>query len=110
MLGHELFPTGEGRKVNHRHTQESFMRTKFTLAAVSAALLMAAGTANAGCGKGALAGGVVGHVAGKHGVAGAAIGCAIGHHAAKKKEKQAAAAAAAQNNAAAQQQVSKQKK
>jgi hypothetical protein len=28
-------------------------------------------------------------VAGHHGVAGAAIGCAVGHHRAKEKEKQA---------------------
>lgn len=53
-----------------------------------------------GCIKGAAVGGVAGHVAGKHGVLGAAAGCAIGHHEAAKKEKaqqqqQAAPAAAA---------------
>jgi hypothetical protein len=31
-------------------------------------------------------------VAGHHGVAGAAIGCAVGHHRAKEKEKQASQA------------------
>lgn len=80
------------------------MRTNISLAVVSTALLLAAGSAQAGCGKGAVAGGVIGHVAGKHGVAGAAIGCAVGHHAEKKKQKQqqqqAAAAAAAQNGTA----------
>jgi hypothetical protein len=32
-------------------------------------------------------GGVAGHVAGHHGVLGAAAGCAIGHHEAKKNDK-----------------------
>ncbi|MGV7243228.1 MULTISPECIES: hypothetical protein [Burkholderiaceae] len=45
-----------------------------------------------GCLEGAAVGGVAGHVAGKHGVVGAAGGCAIGHHEANKKDKQAAAA------------------
>jgi hypothetical protein len=52
-----------------------------------------------GCIKGAAVGGVAGHVAGKHGVLGAAAGCAVGHHEAAKKEKaqqqQATPAAAA---------------
>ena len=57
------------------------------------------GTASArDCLKGAAIGGVAGHVAGKHGVLGAAAGCAIGHHRAKVKDKQAARAAAAQEN------------
>jgi hypothetical protein len=47
-----------------------------------------------GCMKGAVAGGVVGHVAGKHGVAGAAAGCAIGHHEASKKQRAASQAQA----------------
>lgn len=45
----------------------------------------------AGCTEGAVVGGVGGHVAGKHGVAGAAAGCAIGHHEASKKQKAASA-------------------
>ena len=40
------------------------------------------------CAKGAIVGGVGGHVAGKHGLLGAAAGCAIGHHMAKKQEKE----------------------
>jgi len=36
-----------------------------------------------GCIKGAVAGGVAGH----HGLTGAAVGCAIGHHEANKDEK-----------------------
>ena len=41
-----------------------------------------------GCLKGAAIGGVGGHVAGGHGVLGAAIGCAVGRHQANKKAKQ----------------------
>ncbi len=38
-----------------------------------------------GCLKGAAVGGVGGHMVGKgHGMAGAAIGCAVGHHRATK--------------------------
>jgi hypothetical protein len=52
-------------------------------------LALASGGAEAkGCLEGAAVGGVAGHVAGKHGVIGAAGGCAIGHHEAGKKEKQ----------------------
>ena len=41
--------------------------------------------------------------AGKHGVIGAAAGCAVGHHMAKKQEKQEQQQAQAQANAQAQQ-------
>ena len=59
-------------------------------------LASASQIANAkGCLKGAAVGGVAGHVVGGHGVAGAAIGCAVGHHQAAKKDKQESAAAAA---------------
>lgn len=59
-------------------------------------LALASGGAEAkGCLEGAAVGGVAGHVAGKHGVIGAAGGCAIGHHEAGKKEKQQQAAQAA---------------
>ena len=44
-------------------------------------------TAQAGCVTGAAVGGVAGHVAGKHGVLGAAVGCAVGHHKAAKDKK-----------------------
>jgi hypothetical protein len=59
------------------------------------------------CAKGALVGGVGGHVAGKHGLLGAAAGCAIGHHMAKKQEReqQRQAQAQAQANAQAQAQA-----
>lgn len=62
-----------------------------TLALVSLALV--AGPAEAkGCLKGATVGGVGGHFVGKgHALAGAAIGCAVGHHrAAVAARKQAA--------------------
>nr|WP_167072584.1 hypothetical protein [Sphingomonas vulcanisoli] len=43
----------------------------------------------AGCLKGAAVGGVAGHFVGKgHAVAGAAIGCAVGHHRAKVAARQ----------------------
>lgn len=41
----------------------------------------------AGCLKGAAVGGVAGHFAGRHTVAGAVAGCAIGHHRAAKRLK-----------------------
>lgn len=41
-----------------------------------------------GCLKGAAIGGVGGHVAGGHGILGAAAGCAVGRHMANKKDKQ----------------------
>ncbi len=47
-----------------------------------------------GCIKGAIVGGAVGHVAGKHGFAGAAAGCAVGHHRATVKDREKAAAQA----------------
>ena len=46
---------------------------------------MSATAEAAGCLKGAAVGGVAGHFAGRHTVAGAAIGCAVGHHRATKK-------------------------
>ena len=56
------------------------------------------------CAKGAIVGGVGGHVAGKHGLLGAAAGCAIGHHMAKKQEKEQQRQAQAQQRAANSQQ------
>lgn len=70
-----------------------------TIIACSTAVMLILGAAQAqakGCMKGAMVGGVAGHVAGKHGVAGAAAGCAIGHHEATKKQRAANQAAAAQ--------------
>jgi hypothetical protein len=61
---------------------------------LAAAIVAVPGLASAkGCLKGAAVGGVAGHVAGSHGVVGAAAGCAIGHHRAKKKAEQDQAAA-----------------
>lgn len=62
------------------------MKTKLaTLAAMLALATMSVGVEAKGCLKGALIGGVGRHVAGHHGVAGAAAGCAAGHYLAKKK-------------------------
>lgn len=58
--------------------------------AFALAIAMAAVPANAkGCIKGAVVSGAAGHVAGHHGILGAAAGCAISHHEANKKAKQA---------------------
>ncbi|GJH28446.1 hypothetical protein [Caballeronia novacaledonica] len=72
------------------------MSRKIALIALTSAMLAATGAAQAkGCVEGAAVGGVAGHVAGKHGTAGAVGGCAIGHHEASKKEKKAQQANAA---------------
>ena len=42
----------------------------------------------AGCLKGAAVGGMAGHYAGNHGLLGAGIGCAVGHHEATKHERE----------------------
>lgn len=77
------------------------MRHKILFAIFAAACASFAGTVHAeGCTKGAVVGGVAGHMAGKHGVAGAGAGCAIGHHEAAKKEKTAAKANGASQTAA----------
>ena len=65
---------------------------------VAAVLAIAIGTGSGiaqakGCLKGAAVGGVAGHVAGGHGVIGAAAGCVVGRHRANAQEKREAAAA-----------------
>lgn len=77
------------------HQEPQVKRTLTTLAFAAALALTHTAAHAEGCTKGAVVGGVAGHVAGDHGVAGAAAGCAIGHHEAKKKDKAASAAAAA---------------
>ncbi len=64
---------------------------KLAVAILIAAIpLWSATTADAkGCIKGAIIGGVAGHLAGGHGTVGAVAGCAIGHHEANKKDKNA---------------------
>ena len=72
------------------------MSRKIVLIALTSAMLAATGAAQAkGCIEDAAVGGVAGHVAGKHGTAGAVGGCAIGHHEANKKDKKAQQANAA---------------
>ena len=63
--------------------------------AVAVTLLLGASlvpASAAGCLKGAAVGGVAGHVAGHHGLLGAAAGCVVGRHEANKHARQAAAA------------------
>jgi hypothetical protein len=77
------------------------MSRKLASIMLTAALFATAGVAQAkGCIEGAAVGGVAGHVAGKHGTAGAVGGCAIGHHEASKKDKKAQEANAASGSAA----------
>jgi outer membrane lipoprotein SlyB len=65
------------------------MTARFCTIAILLALAAAPQIASAkGCLKGAAVGGVGGHVAGGHGVLGAAAGCAVGRHRANKKTKQ----------------------
>lgn len=69
------------------------MKTRLCTMAILLAIAAAPQLASAkGCLKGAAVGGVGGHVAGGHGLLGAAAGCAVGRHMANKKEKQAALA------------------
>jgi hypothetical protein len=42
----------------------------------------------AGCVRGAIAGGIAGHYVAHHGLLGAGIGCAIGHHEAAKRSRE----------------------
>jgi hypothetical protein len=67
---------------------KTFSMSMQVAAMVFATALLPISAQAAGCLKGAAAGGVVGHVAGHHGLAGAGIGCAVGHHHASKKARQ----------------------
>ena len=44
--------------------------------------------AQAGCLSGAAVGGVAGHFVGHHGLIGAGVGCAVGHHRAVTRERE----------------------
>ena len=57
----------------------------FVLAIVCLPFICGVANAN-GCVAGAAVGGGAGHVAGKHGLIGAAAGCAVGRHRANKKD------------------------
>lgn len=77
------------------------MITRLSTLALVSVLACAPHFASAkGCLKGAAVGGVGGHVAGGHGVAGAAVGCVVGRHMANKKDKQQQASQAQQNTQA----------
>jgi len=56
-------------------------------AAVAFVSLGASGAQAAGCLSGAAVGGVAGHMAGHHGLLGAAAGCAVGHHMANQQRQ-----------------------
>ena len=62
------------------------MKFRMLVVALSAALGCVSATAGSrGCLAGAAVGGVGGHVAGHHGLLGAAAGCAVGHIVEKKR-------------------------
>src|SRR5690242_9641139 len=67
---------------------------KSMLVAAAAALavigLSSSPSEAAGCVKGAMVGGVDGHFAGHHGLVGAGVGCAIGHHEAYRRDRERA--------------------
>lgn len=70
---------------------QSTMKSSVIAAAMMAVMAVAAPAANAkGCLKGAAVGAVGGHFLHHHGLLGAGIGCAIGHHHAKVKARRAA--------------------
>ncbi|WP_424068694.1 hypothetical protein [Paraburkholderia sp.] len=81
------------------------MNTKRTMGAVAAVLFGITSLAyGEGCLKGAAVGGTAGHFVGNgHATAGAAGGCAVGHHEAAKKDKKEAAANAQEKHGSAQQ-------
>ena len=68
------------------------MKTSILAIALVSTLTVFSHAAEAkGCLKGAVVGGVGGHVAGGHGLLGAGAGCLVGRHMANKKAKQEAA-------------------
>jgi hypothetical protein len=72
--------------------EETLMKAHLLTAPLVMALAaMSPGAQAAGCLKGAAVGGVGGHFAHHHAIAGAAIGCAVGHHMAKKRARAARA-------------------
>ena len=76
------------------------MKARLIAVCLFAWLAGLSGAASAkGCIEGAAVGGVAGHVAGNHGVLGAAAGCAIGRHRANKKEAEKTQAQARQSSA-----------
>jgi hypothetical protein len=100
LTGKELFadlavhPVVAAWRHNFNYNWRAIVNRKFLAFILAASVTAVPGLASAkGCLKGAAVGGVAGHVAGNHGVAGAAAGCAIGHHRAKKKAQEDQAAA-----------------
>ena len=72
-------------------TKETNLKLKLIACAAFSCIGLLPGLSEAkGCLKGAAVGGVGGHVAGHHGLIGAAAGCAVGHHMANKKQATAA--------------------
>jgi hypothetical protein len=66
---------------------EAEMRALIGCAAIIFAVATVTSAEAKGCLKDAAVGGVAGHVAGHHGVLGAAAGCVIGRHEANKRDR-----------------------
>jgi hypothetical protein len=66
------------------------MRKTFIAISILSLTLVSGMASAKGCIAGAAVGGVAGHVAGKHGLIGAAAGCAVGRHSANKKDAEKA--------------------
>lgn len=64
------------------------MKGLLVLAGLGAAAFAVPQAQAIGCVSGAAVGGVAGHVAGHHGLLGAAAGCAVGHHEANVRARQ----------------------
>ncbi len=62
----------------------------FTTAILALTGVAAVQPAQAGCVSGAVVGGVAGHFAGHHGLIGAGVGCAVGHHHTVVRERERA--------------------
>lgn len=62
--------------------------TLVAAAAMLAVIGLSSGPSEAGCVKGAVIGGVAGHFVGHHGLLGAGVGCAIGHHEANRRDRE----------------------
>lgn len=66
------------------------MKSMFVAAAAFLAVIgVSSGPSEAaGCVKGAVVGGIAGHFVGHHGLLGAGVGCAIGHHEANRRDRE----------------------
>jgi len=91
------------KRVESNSQPEQIMRKIFIVVSVLSLTLVSGIASAKGCIAGAAVGGVAGHVAGKHGLIGAAAGCAVGRHNANKKDVEKAQATQASQSPAVKQ-------